>query len=275
MFFRDSNETFRRPDGAWRPPARRAPAAVRGRGARHGRDPQAAGCAHAGLEPGADRLTETALVRHDSCGRAPGRGHAARHRRRHRLPDDAARRDRRAPGTEPAGDGAGRGELCGTGQGDHPQDAADVPRRAGATARSWPGWRSRMPASRRRGWTWTAGRPAAGTRRWPMPTCPRGARARCPMCPDAMRACCWRRTRNCARAGLRSPLRPPRHSGADRSIRLQADLPHHLAQRVQVRLRLFARLLGRAPPPAPSPHRSGACAAGSPSPPPARRSAAG
>ena len=52
----------------------------------------------------------------------------------------------------------------------------------------------RMPASRRRGWTWTAGRPAARTRRWLC--CPRGARARCPMW-DAMRACCWRRARNC------------------------------------------------------------------------------
>ena len=69
----------------------------------------------------------------------------------------------------------------------------------------------RMPASRRRGWTWTAGRPAAGTRRWPMPTCPRGARARCPMCPDAMRACCWRRTRNCRarRAAQPAEAAPP------------------------------------------------------------------
>ena len=44
------------------------------------------------------------------------------------------------------------------------------------------------------GWTWTAGRPAAGTRRWPMPTCPRRARtlsyvpgrnARLLLAPDA------------------------------------------------------------------------------------------
>ena len=55
------------------------------------------------------------------------------------------------------------------------------------------------------------GRPSSGRNAQVAYADVRGARARCPMCPDAMRACCWRRTRNCRarRAAQPAEAAPP------------------------------------------------------------------
>ena len=134
----------------------------------------------------------------------------------------------------------------------------------------------RMPASRRRGWTWTAGRPAAGTRRWPMPTCPRGARARCPMCPDAMRACCWRRTRNCR---ARRAAQPAEAAPATAALTGQFGC-RPICRTTLPSASRSARARSRASSGVPTTGTQPASvrrlrAAGSPAPPPARRSAAG
>ena len=104
---------------------------------------------------------------------------------------------------------------------------------------------------------------------------PRGARARCPMCPDAMRAC-WRRARNCRARRAAQPLRPPPATAA-----LTGQFGCRPTCRTTCPARPGPPAPVRAPPraclpPAPSPHRSSACALRvRPAPPPARRSAAG
>ena len=134
----------------------------------------------------------------------------------------------------------------------------------------------RMPASRRRGWTWTAGRPAAG-RAGGLCRRARVARAHAVLCARTQCAPAAGAGRGtAARAGLRSPLRPPPATAA---------LTGQFGCRPTCRTTLpsasrSARARSRASSGVPTTGTQPASvkrlrAAGSPSPPPARRSAAG